>query len=249
MEALREVDPKNELLAYYPPRRLTAEEIRDAMLAVTGELNSEQGGPPVYPEINWEVALQPRHIMGGVAPVYQPSPVKSDRDRRAIYAAVIRTLGDPMLEVLNRPGPDLSCERRDETTVTPQVFALFNSEHVHTRALALALRLERESDDTDTRIERAFQLVFSRLPTDAELAACRAHVAGMIEHHQQHEPVQRELPVMVAREMVDEQTGKPFAWKEKAALAARLRARQDAVGSVGRNTRTSRTLSRSAERQ
>ena len=215
MEQLREVDPKNKLLAYFPPRRLTAEEIRDAMLAVTGELNDEMGGPPIYPEINWEVALQPRHIMGGVAPVYQPSPVKSDRDRRTVYASVCRTLSDPMLEVLNRPGPDLSCERRDETTVTPQVFALFNSENVHTRALALALRLEKEAEDTDAQITRAYELVFSRQPTEAELQACQKHVAKMIAHHQQHEPPPRDLPVKVAREMVDEQTGKPFKWQEK----------------------------------
>ena len=215
IERLREVDPKNELLAYFPPRRLTAEEIRDSMLAITGELNRELGGPSVFPEINWEVALQPRHIMGGIAPSYQPSPVKSDRDRRTIYAFVCRTLSDPMLEVLNRPGPDISCEHRDETTVTPQVFALFNSENVHTRALALALRLEKDAADIDTRIGRAFELILARQPTPAELDACRAHVAKMTEHHRANAPQPRELPVKVAREMVDEQTGKPFRWKEK----------------------------------
>ena len=215
MEQLREADPKNQLLAYFPPRRLSAEEIRDAMLAISGELNPEMGGTPIFPEINWEVALQPRHIMGSVAPVYQPSPVKKDRDRRTIYAFVCRSLADPMLEVLNRPGPDLSCERRDETTVTPQVFALLNGENVHYRALALALRLQTESDDIDQQIDRAYELVFSRAPTAEELTACRAHVARMVKHHQQHEPVARELPVLVDREMVDEQTGKPFKWKEK----------------------------------
>ena len=58
---------------YFPPRRLAAEEMRDAMLAASGELNPEMGGPGVFPEINWEVAFQPRHIMGSVAPAYQPS--------------------------------------------------------------------------------------------------------------------------------------------------------------------------------
>eukprot|EP00913_Durusdinium_trenchii_P023433 g22011.t1 len=123
---LRTVDPKNRLLAAYPPRRLAAEELRDAMLAVTGELNTEMGGPGVYPEINWEVARQPRHIMGSVAPAYQPSPTPAERNRRTIYAFRYRTLADPMLEVFNRPNSDVSCERRDSTTITPQVFALFN---------------------------------------------------------------------------------------------------------------------------
>jgi len=215
MPEVREKDPKNQLLAYFPPRRLTAEEIRDGMLAVTGELNREMGGPPIYPQINWEVALQPRHIMGGVAPAYQPSPVKADRDRRTIYASVCRTLRDPMLEVFNRPGPDTSCERRDETTVTPQVFALLNSENVHARALALALRLEEERDDADGRIERAFELLFTRAPSETELAACREHIAKMTEHHRNNPPPKRELPTTVAREMVDEQTGKLFKWEEK----------------------------------
>lgn len=215
MEKVRQADPKNQLLSYFPPRRLTAEEMRDAMLAVSGELNREMGGPGVFPEINWEVALQPRHIMGSVAPSYQPSPQKKDRDRRTIYAFRCRTLANPMLQVLNRPGPDTSCERRDETTVTPQVFALFNSENVHARALALAQRLMKSNDDGHRRIVRAFRLLFGRPPSDGELAACRAHVAKMTTHHEQNPALKRELPVMVEREMVDEQTGRPFRWEEK----------------------------------
>ncbi|HXG08833.1 MAG TPA: PSD1 and planctomycete cytochrome C domain-containing protein, partial [Gemmataceae bacterium] len=133
-EKIDRIDPNNDLLAYHPPRRLAAEEIRDGMLALTGELNREMGGPGCYPEINWEVALQPRHIMGSVAPAYQPSPRPEQRNRRSIYAFRYRTLSDPLLEVFNRPDSDTSCERRDETTVTPQVFALFNSQFVHDRA-------------------------------------------------------------------------------------------------------------------
>ena len=61
------------LLAVYEPRRLTAEELRDGMLAITGELNNEMGGLPIMPEINMEVALQPRMIQFSIAPAYQPS--------------------------------------------------------------------------------------------------------------------------------------------------------------------------------
>ena len=62
------------------------------MLAVSGELNLEAGGPGVFPELNWEVALQPRHIMGSVAPAYQPSMTPQERNRRTIYAFRYRTL-------------------------------------------------------------------------------------------------------------------------------------------------------------
>jgi hypothetical protein len=214
-EPVDRVDANNELLSYFPPRRLTAEELRDAMLAVTGELNEQMGGPGVYPEINWEVAMQPRHIMGSIAPAYQPSPTRRQRNRRTVYVFRYRTLANPMLEVFNRPGPDVSCERRDETTVTPQVFALFNGEDVHRRALALAIRLEGLSEDPQRRIDLAFRLLYGRLPTDEQRQTCLQHVARMTEHHRESEPQQKELPVSVSREMIDEQTGKPFHWTEK----------------------------------
>jgi hypothetical protein len=82
MKHVREVDPENKLLSYYPPRRLTAEELRDSILAVSGELSPHAGGPGTYPEINTDVALQPRQIMGTIAPVYHESPTREERHRR-----------------------------------------------------------------------------------------------------------------------------------------------------------------------
>ena len=124
--ALRKNDPEEKLWSHFLPRRLTAEELRDSMLAVSGELSETSGGPPVFPEINLEAALQPRHIMGSLAPVYMPSAKRDERNRRTIYTVQIRSLISPMLQVFNAAPTELSCERRDATTVTPQVFALFN---------------------------------------------------------------------------------------------------------------------------
>src|SRR5207344_3054901 len=152
IDKLKQIDSKNALLGYFPPRRLAAEEIRDALLAASGELNLEMGGPGSLPELNWEVALQPRQIMGAMAPAYIPSRTRTERSRRTIYSFRIRNLADPLLEVLNRPGSETSCERRDETTVTPQVFALFNSEFAANRALVLAARLMREQSNDQERI-------------------------------------------------------------------------------------------------
>ena len=73
-ETLAKLDPNKTSYAVFTPRRLTAEELRDAMLAVSGELNRAQGGIPAHPEINEEVAMQPRHIMGSVGPAYQADP-------------------------------------------------------------------------------------------------------------------------------------------------------------------------------
>ncbi len=215
IDQLREIDSKNKLLAYFPTRRLTAEELRDSMLLITKELNSEVGGLPIYPEINWEVAMQPRHTMGAVAPAYQPSPTKQERNRRTIYAFRFRTLSDPLLEVFNKPGSDISCERRDETTVTPQVFALFNSQFSQDRSIAMADHLAKTNKKPSAQIKQAFQLLFHRKPTDKEMSACQKHLREMTLYHQKTIPTRIPLPTEVKREMVEELTGKPFSWTEQ----------------------------------
>ncbi|MCH7689332.1 MAG: DUF1553 domain-containing protein, partial [Planctomycetes bacterium] len=215
MKTVRQKDPNNALYSYFPTRRLAAEEIRDAMLKITGELNPEMGGLGVFPEINWEVAMQPRHIMGSVAPAYQPSRTPQERNRRTIYAFRFRTLPDPMLEVLNRPGADKSCERRDETTVAPQAFTLFNGQFVHDRALALALRLEKLSTEPEKQIDHAFRLVYGRSVTEQERTLCLNHVQAMVEHHRTHQPTLVKVPLKVTRHMVEELTGEPFEWEEE----------------------------------
>lgn len=215
MDELRKLDASNQLLAYFPPRRLAAEEIRDSMLAIAGELNAEQGGAGVFPEINWEVALQPRHLMGSLAPAYQPSPRPEQRNRRTIYTFRQRTLSDPMLDVFNRPGTEVSCERRDETTVTPQAFALFNGQFPNDRALAMAARLAKLTKERDQQVTLAFRLAYGRLPTAAETERCLRHLSEMTQHHQQNPPLKNELQVTVKRQMVEELTGETFTIEEE----------------------------------
>jgi hypothetical protein len=214
-ERLAAIDAAGALLACFPPRRLAAEELRDAMLATSGELNRAMGGPGCFPEINWEVALQPRHVMGSVAPAYQPSRTPAERNRRTIYAFRYRTLADPILEVFNRPASEISCERRDQTTVTPQALAQFNSEFSAARALAWAISLRRHSRQTDDAIDLAFERALGRPPSTEERAECQAHVARMIEHHRAHSPKPTDLPVAVRRHMVEELTGRTVHWDEE----------------------------------
>ena len=214
-EEIAAVDAKNDLLSYFPVRRLAAEELRDAALAATGELNRTVGGPAVFPEINWETALQPRHIMGSVAPAYQPSPQPSDRHRRTLYAFQCRTLGDPMLEVFNKPTSDLSCERRDETTVTPQVFALFNGQAAHDRALALAARLVKDHADDDKRLDAACLVLYGRKSTAEERTLASEHVAQLTAHHERNPPEPSRPPEIVKRVYVEELTGESVEWEEK----------------------------------
>jgi hypothetical protein len=117
--------------------------------------------------------------------------------------------------VFNRPGSETSCERRDETTVTPQAFALFNGEFAHNRALAMAASLRDAADTLDGQIGLAFRRAYGRVPTGEELAACREHVAKMADHHRRHEPKPVPLPTKVKRQMVEEMTGEDFVWEEE----------------------------------
>jgi len=213
-EQLRTADPKNQWLAYFPARRLAAEEIRDAMLAASGELNQQAGGPGFFPEINWEVALQPRHVMGSVAPAYLPALTPKERHRRTLYAMRIRTLADPMLEVFNRPGSDTSCDRRDETTIASQAFALFNGSFSHQRSLALADRVVRETPK-DGRVEATFLNVLGRAPSADERAWTLEHMAKMEKHHARTAPAKATLPSKVRRAFIEELVGELVSWDEE----------------------------------
>ena len=210
-----EVDPDNALLSYFSPRRLTAEELRDSMLFASGELNPEMGGLPIYPEINMEVALQPRHIMGSIAPAYQPSRTPEQRNRRTIYAYRQRGMSDPGLEVFNRPSADLSCERREASTVTPQALTLMNSQNSHDRALAMAIRVEEERATEAGRIALTFRRALGRMPTEDELESASLYLAEMTALHVKSAPTKAALPVEIEREMFEEMAGEPFTYIEK----------------------------------
>lgn len=208
-------DPDNALYSHFSPRRMSAEELRDSMLLVSGELNTEAGGLPVRPEINMEIAMQPRHIMGSVAPAWQPSRTPERRNRRTIYTERIRTLRDPLMEVFNQPGLDTSCEARDASTITPQAFSLFNSNNSFDRSLALAARLDATAiDNPNKQLQLAFRMTFGRAATPRELNRCLAHYTEMLAHHKQNDPLPVEYPRYVIREMVEEMTGLAFYWVE-----------------------------------
>ena len=210
-----ERDPDNDLLSHFRPRRLTAEEIRDAMLAASGELNGEVGGLPVFPEVNMEFQSQPRMNQVTIAPAYQPSRTPEQRSRRSIYVYRMRMQMEPLMEVFNQPSYDLSCERRDSSTVTPQVFTLMNSTNSVDRSIAMALRLRATSGSVEDRVSRAFQLAFGRDASDQELPAMAEHVRKMAEYHREHTP-ERELPPReLDRTVVEEMSGLALQYKER----------------------------------
>ena len=160
-EAAR-IDPENRLLARYPLRRLDAESIRDAMLAVSGELDDRPGGPYVPTD---------RTDSGEVA-VAESTPGAT---RRSVYLQQRRTQVASLLDVFDAPSIVTTCTRRLPSTIPLQSLSLLNSDFVVTRAGKLAHRLERDcgADEVDARIERAFLLVVGRGPSREERDASR----------------------------------------------------------------------------
>lgn len=213
-DSVLERDPNLERLAVFRTRRLAAEEIRDAMLAVSGELNREIGGIPIRPDMNLEAAMQPRQIMGTYAPAYQPSPLPEQRNRRSIYALKLRGHRDPFMETFNQPGPDKSCELRETSTVSPQVFAMFNSEEVYDRALAMANDL-LEGEPGGQQVPAAFLRCFGRSPTEDEVRLCETHWQEMTKRHETIVLPRIDPPGTVTRSAVDELTGETFEYTEK----------------------------------
>jgi len=213
-ERLAELDPRHELYAAFLPRRLTAEELRDAMLVASGELNRQLGGIPARPDINLEVAMQPRQIMGGTASVYEPDPTPAQRNRRSIYAEKIRGLRDPFLETFNQPGPDDSCELRETSTVAPQALTLLNAAEVQDRALAFADRLVKSGGSEKAVIKNAFESALGRSPTAAETTACLAHWRKATAEEKQLKPEALTFPTKIDRTVRAEKTGEFYTFTE-----------------------------------
>ncbi|QDT84388.1 PSD1 and planctomycete cytochrome C domain-containing protein [Gimesia chilikensis] len=211
---LNQADPNNRLLSCFPRRRLSAEELRDGILKITGELVYSAGGVPVMPEINMEVALQPRMIQFSLAPAYQPSPTPAERNRRSIYAYHVRGQADPFTELFNQPNPNESCELRESAAVTPQVFTLLNSDQMIDRSIAFALRLQQERDTVPEQVNRAFRLALGRPASEQELRRLQQYVTDMRDYHTGVVPEATRYPQTITRSLVEEFSGQPFEYQE-----------------------------------
>jgi len=208
------IDPGNQLLSWFSRRRLSAEELRDGILKITGELVHSQGGVPIMPEINMEVALQPRMIQFSLAPAYQPSPTPEERNRRSIYAYQIRGQADPFTELFNQPNPNESCELRESAAVTPQVFTLLNSQQMIDRSIALAIRLQQKRNPLSEQIDHAFRLVLGRHAAKQEIARLKKYVTEMQRYHQKMTPEPVSYPQSITRSLVEELSGQVFQYQE-----------------------------------
>lgn len=154
-------DPANELFWRYNMRRLTAEEIRDSILTVTGKLNAgKRGGPWVFPPLPPEVMATASRPTA----VWPVSPDPGDHVRRSLYIHVKRSLRHPFLADFDQADTDSPCAVRFATTVPTQALAMLNSGFTNEQAALLAERLWREQADTSGRVRAVLRLVTQREP-------------------------------------------------------------------------------------
>ncbi|MDB6076025.1 MAG: Planctomycete cytochrome, partial [Verrucomicrobiaceae bacterium] len=162
------VGASNRLLWRMNPRRLEAESMRDAVLAVTGSLNPAMGGPG-YRDFNYTEAY---------APIYDYITADSaELWRRSIYRFVVRTTVQPLMTTLDCPNPANLTPSRVVTTTALQSLALMNNDFMLRQADHFAERLQRDAGaDSTAQIRRAFNLAFAREPNAEELSAAVAFV-------------------------------------------------------------------------
>ena len=159
---LAEDDPDNTVLGRMNRRRLDAEGIRDAMLAVAGELNPKMGGPGVVAPLEKEI----KDLIFTEAETVELWP--EDRDpfehaRRSIYLFRKRNVRYPLFDAFDAPDTQSACPRRATSTHSLQALTMLNSEFATGRARALAARIMCEGGPrTRDRIRRAYRLALAR---------------------------------------------------------------------------------------
>jgi hypothetical protein len=158
-------DPANDLFWRFDMRRLSAEEVRDSILALSGSLNRKAYGPGVYPEMPPEVLAGESRPGAG----WGKSPPE-EQARRSVYVHVKRSLLLPILESFDVAETDRTTPVRFSTTQPTQALGLLNSAFLNREAATFAERLRREAgDDVSRQVRLALNLATARPPSDAEV--------------------------------------------------------------------------------
>jgi hypothetical protein len=167
-------DPDNLLLWRGNHRRLTAEMLRDTMLAVSGKLSHLGGGPGFFEKLPKE--------MGDDFPFFKWKPSSDEeRSRRSIYMFQRRNMVHPMMESFDVADASESCARRDNSLHPLQAFDLLNSELAHASSNDFAKRiLAQAGADPGAQTRAIFLHAFSRPPSERELAL---GVGFLKKHH------------------------------------------------------------------
>ena len=162
--AAEKVDADNALLWRQNRRKLEAEAVRDAVLAVSGQLDLTMGGP------GWQdfVIEHPEH-----SPHYEyarADPEDKRTWRRSIYRFIVRSQTQPWMTALDCADPSMRVDKRNESLSAPQALALLNNGFMVAQSRHFAERLRLEGPDLGRQVERAYWIAFGRAPAAAERA-------------------------------------------------------------------------------
>jgi hypothetical protein len=202
-------DPANTLLWRHTPRRLSAEEIRDAMLAASGRLNVAP------PERSAAASLAMVELRDN-GPEARGIHEKAEADtHRSLYLPLLRGLTPHALEPFDPADPTLVTGRREQTTVPSQALFALNSPFVRRQALELSERLLADVSGTDEtgRLQRAYRATLGRMPTSDEIERAGGFLAEfeaearVVPSESESEPIA--APVVVARAETPADTAPP----------------------------------------
>lgn len=164
-------DPENRLLGHHRRRPLDAESIRDAMLAVSGQLNHATGGPHPFPDVkSWGFSI------------HYPFHAIYDSDHRSVFLMIQRARRHPFLALFDAADPNISTPTHQPTITPTQGLYLMNAPFVHAQATALENRLSENAMGTGSAepstpamiIRQAYRIALGRWPSDEEMVETQA---------------------------------------------------------------------------
>jgi hypothetical protein len=156
------VDPGNQLLWRMPLRRLESENVRDAILMISGKLNESVGGPPIPLEYQNDGMVKVAEKDENKAPV--------DPFRRSLYLFSRRNYNLTMLSVFDQPVMNGNCTRRVSSSVVLQSLTMMNDGFILQQSEELAQRLASSAGPSaGARVQQAFHTILMRRPTPEEI--------------------------------------------------------------------------------
>jgi hypothetical protein len=157
-------DAANDLLWHARRRRLEGEEVRDAQLEVSGQLNLRMFGPSAQPQLP--------QVLADTRYGWDADQMASDRNRRSIYVLAKRNMRLPMLAAFDQPDMQNSCARRTCTITAPQALELLNGELTEEAARAWGGKLLSKCGNDEAKLVReAYSQAYGRPPQASEMKA------------------------------------------------------------------------------
>lgn len=164
-----ERDVANDFYWRFERRRLSAEELRDSLLMLSGRLDLERGGPhPIPPEQSWSYT---QHVPFAGVP---------ETNQRSVFQLVVRNRRQPFMALFDGADPNASTPQRQVTTVPTQALYFMNDPFVHEQADLIVQRL-REGVPQEERFQQLYLWLFQRSPSVAELERLREFVVSYAE--------------------------------------------------------------------